>query len=69
MAHVEYFDGREENKLLDSLEDVLAFSRLKMEQEDVKSVKIFKPQDNEPCPCGSDVRYDLCCKEEKLRVV
>jgi uncharacterized protein YecA (UPF0149 family) len=29
-------------------------------------VKKTKPFGNDPCPCGSGSRYDMCCSERKL---
>ena len=39
-----------------------------------QGIKIGKPEKtepngNEPCVCGSGIRYDLCCSKNKMRVV
>ncbi len=36
---------------------------------EVKKEERTEPFGNDPCPCGSGVRYDLCCSKNKMRVV
>ncbi len=39
-----------------------------------QGIELAKPEQtapfgNEPCICGSGIRYDLCCSENKQRVI
>lgn len=39
-----------------------------------QGIEIAKPEKtepfgNEPCTCGSEIRYDLCCFKNKQRIM
>ncbi len=63
------------DKLIDGLNSLLPSKKVPtVSDKDMKAflqsagvpVKKTKPFGNDPCPCGSGNRYDMCCSENKL---
>ena len=73
MAHSEIgADGVETIQFLSGTQAEMAdkFSKLSLDafNNGAVAVKQRLIYDNEPCPCGSEIRFDLCCKKKKMFV-
>ncbi len=74
MAHSEmYEDGSRLHQFFSGEQSKLAekFGRLSQQAFESGAVKVEQQivNDNDRCPCGSELRFDLCCKKTKMRVI
>jgi len=67
MDHLEEQQVIELNDTIEALEDPEAYERSVEELREKIRIEKGKPGKNDPCHCGSEIKYKKCCMEEDLR--